>query len=407
MALSRGLTRLLAVTCGVTIANVYLAQPLLHTIATGLGTSQSTAGLIVTFTQLGYAAGLLLVVPLGDIVARRPLLTTLLAVDAVALAASAAAPRLGVLGALAVLVGVSSVVVQMLIPYAATLARDEERAATIGTLMSALLLGILLSRTFSGVVAGVLGWRGVYAVAASLMTVTALVMSRVLPATGREVGIGFGAQMRAVVRLAASAPVLRWRALVGAAQFAAFSCFWTTVTFLLSGPPFGYSQAEIGLFALVGVVGALCVLPGGRLLDRHRHLRWPVTGAGVALLLVSFGVLAFGTHGLSVLVVGALLMDACSQGVHVTNQAVIYDLVDAARSRVTTIYMTTYFVGGALGTTTGTAAYDRYGWHGACGVAAGFCGVALLAWLAAYRHERAGDRTSVAEAADQRSVPPG
>jgi predicted MFS family arabinose efflux permease len=392
MALSRGMTRLLAVTCGVTVANVYFAQPLLHTIARGLGTRQATAGFVVTATQLGFAAGLLLVVPLGDIIARRPLITTLLAVDAVALAASAAAPRLGVLAALAVLIGLSSVVVQMLIPYAATLARDEERAATIGTLMGALLLGILLSRTFAGAVSSVFGWRGVYAVAAGLMTVTAIVMSRALPATGREVGIGFGAQMRAVARLAANEPVLRWRALVGAAQFAAFSCFWTTVTFLLSDPPFGYSQGEIGLFALVGVAGALCVLPGGRLLDRHRHLRWRATGVCVVLLLVSFGVLAFGARGLSLLVVGALLMDACSQGVHVTNQAVIYDLVDAARSRVTTVYMTTYFVGGALGTTVGTAVYDRYGWHGACGVAACFCGIALLGWLAAHRHEREGDR---------------
>lgn len=247
MALSRGLTRLLAVTCGVTIANVYFAQPLPHTIVRGLGTGQATAGFIVTATQLGFAAGL------------------------------------------------------------------------------------LLSRTFAGVISSLLGWRGVYAVAAGLMAVTAFVMSRVLPATGREVGTGFAAQMRAVLRLAASEPVLRWRALIGAAQFAAFSCFWTTVTFLLSGPPFGYSQAEIGLFALVGVAGALCVLPGGRLLDRHRHLRRPATGAAVA--------------------------------------------------------------------------YGRYGWHGACGVAAGFCGIALLGWSATCHHERTGDRMRLGPGAHHPRMP--
>jgi MFS family permease len=175
---------------------------------------------------------------------------------------------------------------------------------------------------------------------------------------------------------------------IGATQFAAFSCFWTTVTFLLAGPPFHYTQAEIGLFALVGAAGAGCVLAGGRLLDRHRHLRWPATGAGIALLLGSFGMLAAGTHGLVWLILGALLMDACSQAVHVTNQAVIYDLVDAARSRVTTIYMTTYFFGGAIGTTLGTTAYDHYGWGGACGVAAAFCSIALLGWLATHRHEQ-------------------
>jgi predicted MFS family arabinose efflux permease len=254
--------------------------------------------------------------------------------------------------------------------------------------MGALLLGILLSRTFAGVVAGAAGWRGVYAVAAGLMVVTAITVGRVLPAEAREVGIGYLSQMRAVVRLARREPVLRWRSLVGAAQFAAFSCFWTTVTFLLSGRSFGYTQTEIGLFALVGAAGAGCVLFGGRLLDRHRNLAWPVTGAALVLLLASFGVLAAGTYGLAWLAVGALLMDACSQAVHVTNQAVLYDLVDGARSRITTVYMTVYFVGGALGTTVGTAAYDRWGWGGACTAAAGFCVLALLAWSAARRHER-------------------
>jgi predicted MFS family arabinose efflux permease len=399
VALPRGLVRLLAVVVGVTIANVYYAQPLLHTIAAGLGISQSAAGLIVTAAQLGFAAGLLLVVPLGDITARRPLFTTLLAADAVALAGCAAAPSLPVLAALAVIVGLTSVVVQMVIPYAATLAGDHERAGTIGTLLGAVLLGILLSRTFAGLVASGVGWRGVYAVAASLMTVMALVINRMLPAGGREVHVGYAAQLRAVGRLALREPALRWRALIGAAQFAAFSCFWTTVTFLLSGPPYRYSQAGIGLFALVGAAGASCALAGGRQLDRRRDLRWPVTGAGIILLLGSFGLLAAGTHGLVWLILGALVMDACSQIVHVTNQAVIYDLVGSARSRITTIYMTTYFAGGALGTLAGTTAYDHFGWDGACAAAAGFCGIAVLGWLATRRHERPAPRSAAVAAA--------
>lgn len=388
MALSRALVRLLALTCGVTIANIYYAQPLVHGIAHDLGTSQPAAGALVTATQLGYATGLLLVVPLGDIIARRPLLATLLGIDAVALAATAVAPGLAVLGALAVLVGLASVVVQMLIPYAATLARPEERAATIGTLMGALLLGVLLSRTFAGVVAGAAGWRAVYAVAAGLMTITAITLGRVLPAEAREVRIGYAAQMRSVLRLARHEPVLRWRSLIGAAQFAAFSCFWTTVTFLLAGGRFGYTQTEIGLFALVGAAGAGCVLAGGRLLDRYRRLSWPVTGAALAVLLASFGLLYAGLYGTAWLVAGAVVMDACSQAVHVTNQAVIYDLVEGARSRVTTVYMTVYFAGGALGTTAGTTAYDHWGWSGACVSASGFCLVGLFAWSATRRHER-------------------
>lgn len=388
MPASRGLVRLLSVACGVTIASIYYAQPLLHTIARSFGAGQPTAGLVVTAAQAGFAAGLLLIVPLGDITARRPLFTALLAADAAALAASAAAPALPVLTGLAVLVGLATVVVQMIIPYGATLAGDSERAGVIGTLMGTVLAGILVSRTFAGLVAGVAGWRGVYAVAAGLMAIVALLSWRMLPPGGREVSAGYAAQLRAVARLAASEPALRWRALIGAAQFAAFSCFWTTVTFLLANPPFGYSQVGIGLFALVGVAGASCALAGGRQLDRCRSLRWPVTGGGIIVLGGSFGLLAAGAHGLAWLVAGALLMDAASQVVHVTNQAVIYDLVGSARSRITTVYMTTYFVGGALGTATGTAAYDRDGWGGTCAVAVGWCGLGLLAWLAACRPER-------------------
>jgi len=388
MVLSRGLLRLLALTCCVTIANIYYAQPLLDTIARDLRVSQSAAGIVVAATQLGFAVGLVFVVPLGDIVPRRPLIAALLAVDAAALAASAAAPGLRALAAVAVLVGLSSVVVQMIIPYAATLARDQERAGAIGTLMGAVLVGVLLSRAFAGIVAGAGGWRAVYAVAAGLMAVMAMVVGRALPAHEREVGQGYAVQMRAVLRLALSEPALRWRSLIGAAQFAAFSCFWTTVTFLLSRRPFGCSQAEIGLFALVGAAGAVCALTIGRLLDRHQQLRWRVTGISATLLLGSFGVLFAGSRSLGWLIAGALLMDAASQGVHVTNQAVIYNLVGGARSRITATYMTIYFFGGALGTMIGAAAYSHYGWGGACGAAAAFCGVGLAGWLATRRHER-------------------
>jgi predicted MFS family arabinose efflux permease len=194
--------------------------------------------------------------------------------------------------------------------------------------------------------------------------------------------------MRAVVRLARREPVLRWRAVVGAGQFGTFSCFWSTVPFLLAGRPFGFTQAGIGAFALVGAAGAASVLTGGRLLDRWRRLRWRFTGHAIAGLLCSFGLLVAGGHSLILLIAGALLMDICAQAVHVTNQAVIYDLVDAARARITTVYMTTYFFGGALGTTAGIAAYVRFGWGGACAVSVAFCGIAALGWWATRRPER-------------------
>jgi predicted MFS family arabinose efflux permease len=343
---------------------------------------------VVTATQGGFAAGLLLVVPLADITARRTLFTVLLLVDAVALTAMAAAPSLPVLAAVAVPAGLATVVVQMIIPFAATLASDAERGHVIGTVMGGLLLGVLLSRTTAGLVASVAGWRAVYALAAGLTSAVAAVLWRVLPGEGREVGAGYFAQMRAVAVLALSTPVLRWRAVMGAAQFAVFSCFWTTVTFLLAGRSYGYSQAAIGLFALVGAAGAGSALAGGRQLDRRRDLRWLVTGVAFLVMLGSFALLAAGAHGaVAWLVAGALVMDACCQVVHVTNQAVIYDLTGSARARITTVYMTTYFAGGALGTTIGTAAYTRYGWYGACGAGALCCGAGLVAWSAARRLE--------------------
>ncbi len=189
-ALSPGLIRLMTITCTVTVANLYYAQPLLHAIGAALHVSQTAAFLLVTAGQVGYAAGLLLVVPIGDIARRRPLLAALLAVDTLALAASAIAPDLAVLGALAVIIGVTSVVVQMLVPYAATLAPDEQRSGVIGTLMSGLLIGILLSRTFAGIIAQVAGWRVVYGAAAAAMAVTTVALWIALPDHPRELAVG-------------------------------------------------------------------------------------------------------------------------------------------------------------------------------------------------------------------------
>ncbi|HWG00284.1 MAG TPA: MFS transporter [Trebonia sp.] len=390
--LSAGLVRLMAVTCAVTVANLYYAQPLLHSIAVALHVGQSSASLLVTASQLGYAAGLLFVVPAGDIMRRRPLLTRLLAVCAVTLAASAAAPDLAVLGAMALLTGITSVVVQMLVPYAATLASDSERGKVIGTLMGGLLIGILLSRTFAGVVAELAGWRAVYGAAALLVAVNAVMLRRSLPDHGRQLTISYAQQMRGVFDVARAEPALRWRSLIAACGFGTFGCFWTTVTFLLAGPPYGFNQLEIGLFALVGAAGAITVMAGGRQLDARPHLRWPVTGAALALLVASYVPIGLaGAHlgewGLALLILGVLLMDACVQGAHVTNQSVIYDLLPEARSRLTTVYVTTMFVGGAIGSAAGSQAYSRWGWTGATITAAVFPALGLLCWLASRRHE--------------------
>src|SRR6201999_670444 len=384
----------MAITCAVTVANLYYAQPLLHAIGGALHVSQAGASLLVTAAQLGYAAGLLLVVPIGDITRRQPLLTGLLAVDTLALVASAAAPNLQLLGALAVVIGVTSVVVQMLVPYAATLAPDGQRSRVIGTLMSGLLIGILLSRTFSGIIAAVAGWRVVYAAAAGAMALTTIALRLALPDHGRELAVSYREQMRGVLAVARSEPVLRWRSVIGACGFAAFGCFWTTVTFLLSGPQYGFSQLGIGLFALVGAAGAVTAAFGGRFLDRRRDLRWAVAGAPLALTAISFvfiglGGAHLGAWSLALLIIGVLLMDACVQASHVINQSVIYDLLPEARSRLTTVYMTTYFIGGAVGSAAGSQAYAHGGWAAASATAAVFPVLGLLAWLGGRPHERA------------------
>ena len=391
--LTRGQARLLAFTAGATAANLYYAQPLLPTIATGLRVSQTSAALLVTLTQLSYGVGLLLLVPAADITRRRTLFCVLLGVVTIAVAASAAAPDLRTLGALALVMGLTSVVIQMLIPFAATLAAESERTHAIGTVLSGLLTGILLSRTFAGIVAQFAGWRGVYALAAVIMAATTAIVFRSLPDLPPEVKAGYGAQLRETFSLVRTAPVLRWRSLIGACGFGAFSAFWTTVAFLLAGPDYRFSQLEIGLFALAGAAGALVSAIGGRHIDARPKLRWPATGAVQATLLASFALIAVGAAhprwlGLTALVLGVLLMDAAVQSSNLLGQSVIYELLPQARSRLTAVYMTTMFVGGSAGSWAAAHAYERWGWAGSCGAAAVFPAVGLLAWIAARRHER-------------------
>jgi predicted MFS family arabinose efflux permease len=392
--LSPGLVRLMALTCAVTVANLYYAQPLLDSIGTDLRVSQGSASLLVTVGQFGYAVGLLFIVPAGDIVRRRPLLTGMLAFCAATLAGAAFAPDLPVLAAAVALCCVTSVVVQMLVPYAATLASDNERSRVIGTLMGGLLIGILLSRTFAGMVAQAGGWRTVYGIAAVFMALTAITLRRALPDHGRQLEISYQEQLRGVLAIARAEPVLRWRSLIAACGFGSFAAFWTTATFLLASSQYGFSQLDIGLFALVGAAGAVTSLVGGPALDRWPTLRWKATGGALTLLagsyvLIGLGGAHLGWISLVLLITGVLVMDACVQGTHIINQSVIYDLLPQARSRLTTVYITTMFAGGALGSAAGAQAYEHWGWTGATLVAAAFPVLGLTFWLASRRNETA------------------
>jgi predicted MFS family arabinose efflux permease len=377
--LTRGLTILFAVACGASVANLYYAQPLLDEIADAFGVSSGTAGLLVTASQLGYATGLVLIVPLADLVHRRRLVTGLLLVAAAGLAVSAAAPGIAILAAATAVVGTTSVVAQTLVPFASSLADEEDRGAAVGTVMSGLLIGILVARTFSGVIAQLAGWRTVYVVAAVGMLALATVLWRRLPDVAPTADLPYGRLLASILTLVREEPVLRVRMVYGVCGMVAFSALWTSLTFLLSRQPYGYSEAAIGLFGLAGLVGAGSAQAAGRLADRG-HTR-AATGSFLLVIALSWGLLALGTTSIVALIAGIVLIDLGVQGQHILNQSTIYELRPDARARLTTAYMTTNFLFGAAGSALSAAAWSAGGWHAVSAMGAGVAVVALGVWL--------------------------
>ncbi len=377
--LPRSLVLLFALSCGLSAANLYYAQPVLSTISHTFGTSSGVTGLVVTFAQIGYAVGLALLVPLGDIVARRRLVPAVLLLTSAALLASALAPNVTVLTVLALVVGLGSVAAQVLVPMAASLADDENRGQIVGTVMTGLLLGILLARTVSGVIAQVSSWRVVYFTAAGMVFVLALTLARRLPAEQPRPRIGYGTLLRSTVRIFIRQQQLRRRALYGALGFAAFSVFWTTVAFLLSGAPYHYNDLTIGLFGFGGAAGALFANLAGRWVDRGLHHHTTLLFS--VCMAVSFLLLWIGRTNLVALIAGILVLDAGVQGLQVTNQGIIYALAPAARSRINSAYMVCYFAGGAIGSAASAAIYNSDRWAGVCELGAAIGVVTVLCGL--------------------------
>ena len=376
--MSRGLILLFAVATGQAVACNYLAQPLLETLRGQFGVSAAIAGLIVTAAQVGYAAGLILLLPLGDLFERRRLITTLAAITVAGLVAGAVAPNIGFFIAAAGVIGLTSVMAQLLVPFAATLAPEAERGRVVGSVMSGLILGILLARTFSGFVSQIAGWRAVYVIAAVLMLVQTVVLYVKLPRYRSSAGLSYPKLLLSVLELARSEPVLRRRALYGVFSFASLSVLWTTLAFLLAGPHYGYSDGVIGLFGLVAAAGALTASVVGRFTDRG-WVYW-LTGGSAGLMLAGFVFLAFGAQSLAALIVGIVLLDIGSQGLHISNQSEIYRLRPDARNRINAFYMTTCFVGAAAGSAASAFAYERWGWAGTCGLGFIVCVLAVARW---------------------------
>lgn len=376
--MTTGRTLLFAVGGGAAVGNLYWAQPLLEEIASALHTSSSTAGLLVTVTQVGYALGILLLVPLGDVLDRRRLVPGVLVASAVALLLAAAAPTFGVLlGALA-LVGLTTVAGQLLTPLAGDLADPADRGRVVGTVASGMLTGILVSRTVSGLVAEAFGWRAIYVLAAVVAVVLAVLLRRAVPQLPRREALPYPRLIDSVFRVVAQHRSVRVTLVLGATSFAVFTMFWTALTFLLSAAPFGYSPAAIGLVGLAGLAGAVAAQRVGRLHDRG--LSVPVTGAALALGLVSLVVAGTGARSIVVVLVAVVLLDVGVQAANVLNQTRLFAIDPAARSRLNTAFVTGNFVGGAIGSASASVLWGLGGWTAVTVGGAVLFGFALTVW---------------------------
>ena len=372
---------------GAVVANLYYAQPVLHQVAATFHSGPGPTSAIITATQVGYAAGLLLVVPLGDLHPRRALVTRLFCVSAVALVGCALAPNLWFFALASVVVGGASVAGQVMIPFAADLAPEERRGRVVARIMTGLLLGILLARTVSGLVAQAAGLAGhLLALGRRSWSASRSSCGGPCPPRAPRPHRSYRELVRSSLRLLVTEPVLRRRAWHGACAFAAFSVLWTTLAFLLSGSPYHYSNAVIGLFGLVGAGGIVAANLAGKLADSDRATATTVV-AGV-LLAGSFALLWVGRTSLAALIIGIVVLDMGTQGMQITNQAVIYALRPDARSRINSAYMVCYFIGGAVGSLAAGALYGTHGWAGVCLLGAGL-GVATLA-MSAYDRVRPG-----------------
>jgi predicted MFS family arabinose efflux permease len=382
-SISPALTFLLATACGLIAANLYYGQPLAGIIGAELGLSAGATGLIVTLTQIGYGIGLLFVVPLGDLVENRKLVVSSVAMAVLSLVGAAFAPHAAPFLIAAFLVGVSSVAVQVIVPYAAHMAPHAIRGRVVGNVMSGLMAGIMLARPVSSLLSEVVSWRGVFLTSAAVMALLAVVLFRLLPTRMPDARLSYGALMASMGRLALHTPILRRRAIYHAFLFAAFSLFWTTTPLYLSGPHFNLSQGEIALFALAGAAGTVAAPVAGRMADRG----WTRAATFFALLAVALSFVVThlapeGSHlALAILVVAAIVLDFGVTTNLVLGQRAIFTLGAEFRSRLNGIYMATFFMGGAIGSAVGGWAYAVGEWQAASWIGFTLPAAALLYFL--------------------------
>jgi predicted MFS family arabinose efflux permease len=387
----------LGLACAVGVSTMYYNQPLLLEMGRTYGATAGRTGFVAVATQIGYAVGLLFFVPLGDVLERRGLMMRMYAAVAIALVLVAAAPSLQLLIAGSVLIGIFASVTHVALPIAPDLVSHEQRGRAIGTVMTGLLLGILLARTFSGWVSGIHGWRWVFVVAAVMNAAFVPLIKRAMPKLPPKQKLRYSEAMKSLWTLFRTQPLLRESSIIGALVFASFSCFWTTLAFLLNSH-YGLGAGVAGTFGVVGAAGAMVAPLAGRVADKHGS-RWVVTLGG-ALLAASY-LLLWGEEAahlstvfhLTALVVGVVVLDMGAQMTQVANQTRIFGLVPSARSRLNTVYMTVYFSGAAAGSALATIAWVHWGWNGVCILGLGLIGLAGV-WHA-MGHRGAGDHCKV------------
>lgn len=381
--ISPGLIRLLAVSAGLIVANLYYAQTLVGPISASTGLSLDAAGLVVTLTQVGYALGLLFIVPLGDLLENRRLVFCALLATAAALLAAAFSTNAWLFLAAALGIGLGSVAAQVLVPFAAHLSREETRGQAVGKVVSGLLLGIMLARPVASLVADYAGWHAVFGAAAAAILVLAFVLRSRLPQRVPTHTLSYGKLIASLWTLLTTTPLLRRRAAYHAGLFGAFSLFWTVTPLMLEGPRFHLSQTGIAIFALVGMAGAIASPIAGRLADAGHTL--PATAAALVLGVAGFALPLYQPASrelaIGVLAVASIVLDMAVAANLVLGQRAIFSLGAEVRSRLNGMYFALFFGGGALGSALGAWVFAQYGWNAALLAGMAFPALALLYWL--------------------------
>lgn len=382
---------LMAIACGLCAGCNYINQPLLHSIAIGLNVTEAQAAYSVTVSQLAYAGGLLFLVPLGDLLDRRKLIVTLMALAAAGLLLCAITGQIALFWIGSAIAGVFSVAAQVLVPLVTLMVAPQQAGRAVGILMTGLLIGIQSARSIAGILSGTAGWQSVYVLTAVLMLVVAAALAKTLPskaafaapakaksalASSQASYASYASTMRSLVDLFTSQPRLRSRTWMGAFSFGSLAVLFSTMALLLGKAPHNFDDMQIGLLSLVGVASALVAKPVGQWADRGLE---PKTSMAAAILLLAvWPPMWLATHSASIFAMGLLLLGVAIAAVHICNQSVIFQLASQARSRANAIYMTGYFLGASAGSALGIVAWDMGGWSAVCGLGLvlGICGMA-------------------------------